>query len=83
MCQVSALPASCLQLISRQLIKSASGVLAARRGSTYYREYAFASSLAAALLEGLSEQPAMVSEQVCEYPGLACLFYSSSLSTPC
>jgi hypothetical protein len=40
------------------LTKSASGVLAALRGSTYGREYDFASSLAAALLGGLSEQPA-------------------------
>jgi hypothetical protein len=32
------------------LIKAASGVLAALRGSTYGRKYAFASSLAAALL---------------------------------
>jgi hypothetical protein len=39
------------------LIKAASGVLAALRGSTYGREYAFTSSLAAALLDGLSEQP--------------------------
>jgi len=35
---------------SRLLIKAASGVLVALRGSTYGREYAFASSFAAALL---------------------------------
>jgi hypothetical protein len=43
---------------SRLLTKSASGVLASLRGSTYGTEYASASSLAAALLDGLSEQPA-------------------------
>ena len=39
------------------LKKSASGVLASFRGSTY-RSVRLASSLAAALLDGLSEQPA-------------------------
>jgi hypothetical protein len=39
-------------------IKSASGVLATLRGSTYRPAYALASSLAAALLDGLSEQAA-------------------------
>ena len=39
------------------LKKSASGVLAALRGSTY-RSVRLASSLAAALLEGLFEHPA-------------------------
>jgi hypothetical protein len=53
------------------LTKSASGVLAALRGSTYCREYGFASSLAAALLDGLSEQPAIAIQRVCEYPDLA------------
>jgi hypothetical protein len=43
----------------------------------------FASSLAAALLDGLSEQPAMASERVCAYPDLAWLFCSSSLPPPC
>jgi hypothetical protein len=38
------------------LIKAASGVLAARRGSTY-SSVCLASSLAAALLDSLSEQP--------------------------
>ncbi len=42
---------------SRMLKKPASGVLASRRGSTYGTEYAFASSLAAALLDGLFEHP--------------------------
>jgi len=47
------------------LIKAARGVLAALRDSTTYgREYAFASSLAAALLDGLSEQPANNGERV-------------------
>jgi hypothetical protein len=70
-------------LASRLLTKSASGVpclrrsasrrqVAALRGSTYCREYASrASSLAAALLDGLSEQPAIASQRVCEYPDLA------------
>jgi hypothetical protein len=40
------------------LKKSASGVLASLRGSTYGTKVRFASSLAAALLEGLFEQPA-------------------------
>ncbi len=42
---------------NRLLIKSASIVLAALRGSTY-RSVRLASTLAAALLDGLSEQPA-------------------------
>ncbi len=41
---------------NRLLIKSASIVLASLRGSTY-RSVRLASSLAAALLGGLSEQP--------------------------
>ena len=41
---------------SRRLIMSASGVLATLRGSTY-RSVRLAASLAAALLDGLSEQP--------------------------
>jgi hypothetical protein len=44
------------------LAKSASGVLAALRSSKYGKKYGFASSLAAVLLDGLSEQPAMASE---------------------
>ena len=46
------------------------------------RRVRFASSLAAALLDGLSEQPAMASEQVCEYPRLLFLSCSISLSLP-
>jgi hypothetical protein len=42
---------------SRMLKKSASGVLASLRGSTY-RSVRLASSLAAALLDGLFEHPA-------------------------
>ena len=53
-------------LTSRLLTKSSSGVLAALRGSTYGREY---DSLAAALLDGLSEQPANDCEIVCEWLG--------------
>ena len=45
---------------SRMLKKSASFVLASRRGSTYDTQYDFASSLAAALLGGLFEHPAGV-----------------------
>jgi hypothetical protein len=37
--------------------KSASVVLATLRSSTYQKEYAFASSLAAALLDSLFEHP--------------------------
>jgi len=40
------------------LKQSASVVLASLRGSTYGTEYAFASSLVAALLDGLFEHPA-------------------------
>jgi hypothetical protein len=40
------------------LKKSASGVLASFRSSTYPRGYASGSSLAAALLDGLFEYPA-------------------------
>jgi len=40
------------------LKKSASFVLAALEGSTYRTEYAFASSLAAAALDGLFDHPA-------------------------
>gem|GEM_PF-2740716 len=43
--------------LSRLLRKAASGVLASSRGSTY-RRVRLASALAAALLDGLSEQPA-------------------------
>ena len=43
--------------INRMLKKAASFVLASLRGSTYRKEYAFASSLAAASLTGLFEHP--------------------------
>jgi hypothetical protein len=43
---------------SRLRKKTASGVLASLRGSTYGTEYAFASSLAAALLDSLFAHPA-------------------------
>jgi hypothetical protein len=45
------------------LKKSASGVLASLRGSTY-RRVRLASSLAAALLDGLFEHPASLSDVV-------------------
>jgi len=47
---------SAIVAFSRMLKKSASGVLASRRGSTY-RRVRLASSLAAALLDGLFEHP--------------------------
>ncbi len=46
------------------LKKSASFVLAALGGSTYRTEYAFASSLAAATLDGLFDHPAGCSDAV-------------------
>jgi hypothetical protein len=52
---------------NRLLTKSTSGVLASLRGSTYGREYDFASSLAAALLDGLSEQPVRYSPDVRDF----------------
>jgi len=45
------------QASSRSLKKSASGVLAAFRSSTYPGGYGLRSSLAAAVLEGLFERP--------------------------
>ena len=48
---------------SRMLKKSASGVLASLRGSTY-RSVRLASSLAAALLDGLFEHPAGYSDTI-------------------
>ncbi len=50
--------------VSRPLTKSSSGVLASLRGSTYGQRVRFASSLAAALLDGLSEQPPRYSPDV-------------------
>src|SRR4249919_1933033 len=50
-------------VISRQLKKSASGVLASLRGSTY-QSVRLASSLAAALLDGLFEQPVWCAQSV-------------------
>src|SRR3990172_7508297 len=52
---------------SRLLKKSASFVLASLRGSTY-RSVRFASSLAAALLGGLFEQPTGFARTVCTSP---------------
>jgi hypothetical protein len=46
--------------------RTSSGVLAILRGSAYGREYNFASSLAVALLDGLSKQPTNDSERVYE-----------------
>jgi hypothetical protein len=50
------------QQTSRMLKKSASGVLASFRGSTY-RSVRLASSLAAALLNGLFEHPELLRHQ--------------------
>jgi hypothetical protein len=63
------------------LIKSVSIVLAALRDSTYGKEYDVASSLAAALLDGLSEQPARISEKACDSEALGVSKRESSLST--
>jgi len=46
------------------LKKSASGVLASLRGSTYRKGTPSASSLAAALLDGLFEHPAAILKSV-------------------
>ena len=51
-------------LLGRMLKKSASFVLAALRGSTYGKEYAFASSLAVAVLDDLFEHPAGCSRAI-------------------
>jgi hypothetical protein len=51
---------------NRMLKKAASFVLAALGGSTYRKEYAFASSLAAAALDGLFDHPA---EMFCDHSG--------------
>ena len=57
----STVPNNCT---SRMLKKSASFVLASFRPSTYPRGYASGSSLAAALLDGLFEHPALYSPAV-------------------
>ena len=51
----------------------AQGSLGEIRKASTYLSVRFASSLAAALLDGLSEQPAMASERVCQCQGLAFL----------
>ncbi len=51
---------------------SASGVLAALRGSTYGGEYASPSSLAVALPDGLSEQPATYREIILDLLRVEC-----------
>jgi hypothetical protein len=48
------------------LKKSSSFVLASFRGSTYGTEYAFASALAAASLDGHFEHPAGYVDSVCD-----------------
>jgi hypothetical protein len=59
------------------LKKSASGVLASRRGSTY-QPVRLASSLAAALLDGLFEHPVVV--QAAVPLGVFWLFFSHAPS---
>jgi len=57
------------------LKKSASGVLASFRPSTYPRGYASGSSLAAALLDSLFEHPVALlpSVPICKIPTVYCV----------
>jgi hypothetical protein len=67
---------------NRMLKKSASGVLVSLRGSTY-RSVRFASSLAAALLDGLFEHPEPVSESAPYRRFQRHFVYKSSFSAAC
>ena len=64
------------------LKKSASGVLAALRGSTY-RSVRLASSLAAALLDGLFEHPARCTPVIPDVPTREIPAYPQSFSAAC
>jgi hypothetical protein len=64
---------------SRMLKKSASGVLASLRGSTY-RSVRLASSLVAAFLDGLFEHPAIIDDLVPSVIFQQCLMYKPSFS---
>jgi hypothetical protein len=64
------------------LKKSASGVLASLRSSTY-RSVRLASSLGAALLDGLFEHPARGSSVVLDVRGIEFLPYLNSFSAAC
>jgi hypothetical protein len=68
---------------SRMLKKSASFVLTALRGSTYRKAYAFASSLAAAALDGLFEHPAGSSDAICVVCGSMFSGVQNRVSTAC
>ncbi|MCH8039000.1 MAG: hypothetical protein IH977_01465 [Nitrospinae bacterium] len=65
------------------LKKSASFVLAALGGSTYRTEYAFASSLAAAALDGLFDHPAGYSGAVPDLLGAVLHLCQNGFSTAC
>ena len=67
---------------SRMLKKSASGVLASLRGSTY-RSVRLASLLAAALLNGLFEHPAWSNAVVSDMRTIAFLGSQHRYAAPC
>jgi hypothetical protein len=67
---------------NRMLKKSASGVLASLRGSTY-RSVRLASSLAAALLDGLFEHPGVFGVVVPSVIVHCWLMHKSSFSAAC
>ena len=68
--------------LNRMLKKSASGVLASLRDSTY-RSVRLASSLAAALLDGLFEHPELLWHQHHSVRFQWCLMYKPSFFTAC
>ncbi len=65
------------------LKKAASFVLASLGGSTYGKEYALASSLAAAALDGLFEHPAGTPDTLRDFSALPLLAAPNSFSTAC
>ena len=67
---------------SRMLKKTASIVLASLRGSTY-RSVRLASSLAAALLNGLFEHPVLLERQFHMNAFSRCVVYKPSFSADC
>jgi len=69
-------------LSSRMLKKPASGVLASLRGSTY-RSVRLASSLAAALLDGLFEHPETIFTAAPYGKLQRCFVYKPSFSAVC
>ena len=68
--------------LSRMLEKTASIVLASLRGSTY-RSVRLASSLAAALLNGLFEPPVLLERQFHMNAFSRCIVYKPSFSPDC